>query len=68
MPLLGYDVDLRTTQLVVNEEEGKRVRAIFRPYQKKPRPPAWASRRPGRRARWCTHRADANRQIIGANV
>jgi DNA invertase Pin-like site-specific DNA recombinase len=27
MPLLGYDVDLRTTQLMVNEEEAERVRA-----------------------------------------
>jgi site-specific DNA recombinase len=34
MPLLGYDVDLHTTQLMVNEEEAKRVRAIFRLYRK----------------------------------
>jgi site-specific DNA recombinase len=34
MPLLGYDVDLRTTQLVVNEEEAEQVRAIFRLYRK----------------------------------
>jgi site-specific DNA recombinase len=34
MPLLGYDVELRTTQLVVNEEEAERVRAIFRLYRK----------------------------------
>src|SRR6266849_2320133 len=33
MPLLGYDVDLRTTRLVVNEEEAERVRAIFRLYR-----------------------------------
>jgi hypothetical protein len=29
MPVLGYDVDLRTTQLLINEEEAERVRAIF---------------------------------------
>ena len=34
MPLLGYDVNLRTTQLLVNEAEAERVRAIFRLYQK----------------------------------
>src|SRR6516164_10765835 len=34
MPLLGYDVDLRTTKLVVNEQEAERVRAIFRLYRK----------------------------------
>jgi site-specific DNA recombinase len=34
MPLLGYDVDLRTTQLLVNQEEAERVRAIFRLYRK----------------------------------
>ena len=34
MPLLGYDVDLRTTQLVVNEEEADQVRAIFWLYRK----------------------------------
>src|SRR5258707_9603708 len=33
MPLLGYDVDLRTTQLMVHEEEAQRVRAIFRLYR-----------------------------------
>jgi len=30
---LGYDVDLHTSQLVVNEEEAERVRAIFRLYR-----------------------------------
>jgi site-specific DNA recombinase len=30
VPLLGYEVDLRTTQLMVHEEEAERVRAIFR--------------------------------------
>src|SRR6516165_3301051 len=34
MPLLGYDVDLRTTQLVINEDEAERVQAIFRFYRK----------------------------------
>ena len=33
MPLLGYDVDLRTIQLIVHEEEAERVRAIFRLYR-----------------------------------
>jgi site-specific DNA recombinase len=28
-PLLGYDVDAKTTKLVVNEDEAARVRAIF---------------------------------------
>jgi site-specific DNA recombinase len=28
-PLLGYDVDAKTCKLVVNEDEAKRVRAIF---------------------------------------
>jgi site-specific DNA recombinase len=31
-PLLGYDVDPRTTRLVVNEDEAVRVRAIFALY------------------------------------
>jgi site-specific DNA recombinase len=34
MPVLGYDVNLRTTQLEINEEEAERVRAIFGLYRK----------------------------------
>jgi site-specific DNA recombinase len=34
MPLLGYDVDPRTSKLVVNEAEADRVRAIFKLYLK----------------------------------
>jgi len=34
MPLLGYDVDLHTTQLMINEEEAEQVRTIFRLYRK----------------------------------
>jgi site-specific DNA recombinase len=33
-PLLGYDVDARGSKLVVNEEEARRVRAIFKLYLK----------------------------------
>ena len=33
LPVLGYDVDVRTRKLVVNEEEAARVRAIFALYQ-----------------------------------
>jgi site-specific DNA recombinase len=43
MPLLGYDVDLRTTQLLINEAEAERVRAIFRLYQKHQTPGALRS-------------------------
>jgi site-specific DNA recombinase len=33
VPLLGYDVDLATTKLVINKAEAKRVRVIFRLYR-----------------------------------
>src|SRR5262249_14850596 len=59
MPLLGYDVDLRTTQLVVNEEEAERVLAIFRLYRKhKALVPVLQelTRRSWRNKRWTTRK------------
>jgi site-specific DNA recombinase len=35
MPLLGYDVDARGSQLVVNAAEAERVRAIFALYRER---------------------------------
>jgi len=35
MPVLGYDVDVETTKLVVNPDEAERVQAIFELYLKK---------------------------------
>jgi site-specific DNA recombinase len=34
MPLLGYDIDPKSTKLLVNPEEARRVRAIFALYRK----------------------------------
>jgi site-specific DNA recombinase len=69
MPLLGYDVDPKSTKLRVNPAEARRVRAIFALYPcGQNTPPKWNCRWP-----WCLRfglsrvfgRADLSAQVNG---